>query len=159
MLTHWLTCLQPQRLSTKPSLLPDTPLQEKPPPPAQRGHPTRPNTEPAALSVTDSRQTLRATAAPAFESSLCFTYIVQDDANLCNCTPIGFSHPLITAYPHTQHKPFYALWKINAAQEGRAGVQLTPSQARGAAHRLFFAGNRRVKFRNGLTPNTFPRLF
>lgn len=56
------------------------------------------------LTISDSQQTLRATADPAFESSLCFTYNIGADANLCNRTAAGFSHPLVMhtqAYPHT----------------------------------------------------------
>lgn len=138
MLTHWLTCLQPQRLSTKPFLLSNALMWEKPATPASMADEEDTQRDPTllwqlcpGLSVTDSLQTLRATAAPAFESSLCFTYNVQADANLCSCTSLGFSHPLVTAYTHTQHKPLYTLQKINVAWEVRAGVLLAPSQAQG----------------------------
>lgn len=106
MLTHWLTCLQPQRLSTKPSLLPNAWMRWHSQHPWQtRGHPARLNSDLEAfprLWISDSQETLYATAAPAFESALCFTYNIQADANLCNCTCVMLSHPRHThPPPHT----------------------------------------------------------
>lgn len=119
---------------------------------------------------------------------LCFTYNIGADANLCNRTAAGFSHPLVThaqAYPHTHthHKPCCLLLKANVAQKARTGAgyrQKHPTSCnsifmllgphglgKSSPHpghldttRIVSPGDERVKFsRNKLAPNTFPRLF
>lgn len=111
VLVHWSAGL---RFSTR-TPLPNGWIQEMPAPPAPRcqhlwqAGVTHNQTQPQLcleLSASDSQQLLRVTADPAFESSssLCFTYNIGADANLCNHMPGNCSHPLvihIQAYPHT----------------------------------------------------------
>lgn len=142
MLTHWLTCLQPQRLSTKPSLLPNVWMRWHSQHPWQtRGHPARLNSDLEAfprLWISDSQQTLYATAAPAFESALRFTYNIQADANLCNCTRVMLSHPRHTHPPPHTTNP-------STCSSGLGLVSSSPHPRQEGSTGTAFAGDERVK--------------
>lgn len=155
-LTPWLTCLQPQRISTKPpcSLMPPRGRSRHPPAPTADDGNTQRDPAPIrqlcpGLSITDSQQNLRATAAPAFESSLCFTRNVQADASLRKRTPLGFSHPLVMAYPpHTTQTSLCA-----PENQLRSGIQgwgpAHPIPGTRAAHRLLLLGTRGLSSETG----------
>lgn len=111
------------------------------------------------LSITDSQQNLRATAAPAFESSLCFTRNVQADASLRKRTPLGFSHPLVMAYPpHTTQTSLCA-----PENQLRSGIQgwgpAHPIPGTRAAHRLLLLGTRGLSSETGWLQTHSPDCF
>lgn len=94
MLTHCLTCLQPQRLSTKP---PCSLMWEKPAPAAPMADEGAPKeTQHGSISFAPGCQSPDKQLLPL--SHPCAVHTTeQADANLYNCKPIRFSHPLLVA--------------------------------------------------------------
>lgn len=108
---------------------------------ADEGTPDETQQWSGSFLLTASQQTLHAAAAPAFESSLCFTYNTQADANLCNCTHVRLSHPRHGIATPTHHKPFYVLQWL-----GQSGlVSSSPHRRQQGSTGTIFAGDERVK--------------
>lgn len=93
MLTHRLTCLQPQRLSTK---APCSLKEEKPAPPAAMANEGAPKEiQHGSISFAPGCQSWHELLPLSHPRAVHTT--AQADADLYNCKPIRFSHPLLVA--------------------------------------------------------------